>query len=281
MGRTWLITGCSSGFGKLLSERAFAMGDSVVTTARSTQALAEIGRADESRILRLALDVRDPAQVTEAVGRATERFGTIDILVNNAGYGYFATQEEGEPEEIRTMFDTNVFGLIAMAQAVLPRMRERRSGTIVNMSSIAGRIATPRGGFYQASKWAVEALSESLYLEMSSFGIRVIVMEPGAYDTDFGTRSARTSAADNDPASPYAGLRALWRSRQAAAIFPYRQHPSEVIDGIVEAIDSGLPFVRLPIGRDARQMIDRRTEMRSSFVEWMRKLVHGEEHPER
>jgi NADP-dependent 3-hydroxy acid dehydrogenase YdfG len=269
-----LITGCSSGFGKLLSERAFAMGDSVVTTARSTQALAEIGREDESRILRLALDVRDPAQIAEAVDRSIERFGAIDILVNNAGYGYFATQEEGEMEEVRTMFDTNVFGLIAMNQGVLPHMRERRSGTIINISSISGRIATPRSGFYQASKWAVEALSESLYLETSSFGLRVIVIEPGAYETDFDSRSARVAAADKSPLSPYAALRTLWRRRQAEAIFPYRQYPSEVIDAIVEAVDSDLPFVRLPVGRDAREMVDRRTEMKSGFVEWMRKLVH-------
>src|SRR5688572_4148726 len=164
MPRTWFITGCSSGFGRLLAERAFGLGDNVVATARSAQSLHDLGETDERRILRLPLDVRDRAQIDAGVAAARARFGEIDILVNNAGYGYFATQEEGDLDEVRQMFDTNVFGPISMTQAVIPAMRERRRGTIVNLSSISGRIATPRGGFYQASKWAVEALSESLYL---------------------------------------------------------------------------------------------------------------------
>jgi len=270
MGRTWLITGCSSGFGKLLGERALMMGDSVVATARATQALADMGRDNESRILRLALDVSNPDQIRQAVDRAIDRFGAIDVLVNNAGYGYFASHEEAELQEVRTMFDVNVFGTIGMTQGVLPHMRERGSGTIITMSSVAGRITTPRGGFYQASKWAVEALSESLYLEVSAFGIRVIVIEPGAYENDFGLRSARIAAADGDPDSPYAGLRERWRQRQRERIFPYRQYPAEVVDGVFDAIDSDLPFVRLPIGRDATELIDRRTAMGHEFVEWMR-----------
>ena len=275
MARVWFITGCSTGFGRRLAERAFAQGDMVVATARSPQSLQDLGRGDESRILRLQLDVCNPDHVREGVARTLEKFGRIDILVNNAGYGYFATQEEGEIEEVRTMFDTNVFGLIGMTQGVLPHMRERRSGTIINLSSIAGRITTPRGGFYQASKWAVEALSESLHLETASLGLRVIVIEPGSYDTDFSPRSARTSKAENDPASPYAGIRETWKSNASRLIFPARQNPDEVIDGIYDALESRLQFIRLPIGKDALMLIRKRDEIGGGeFVEWIRGVYY-------
>jgi NADP-dependent 3-hydroxy acid dehydrogenase YdfG len=275
MARVWFITGCSTGFGRLLAERAFSKGDSVVATARSPQALHDLGRNDESRILRLQLDVSNPEHIRNAVAKTIEKFGRIDILVNNAGYGYFATQEEGELEEIRTMFDTNVFGLISMTQGVLPQMRKQRSGTIINLSSIAGRITTPRGGFYQASKWAVEALSESLHLETAGFGLRVIVIEPGSYDTDFSPRSARTSKAEQDPASPYAQLRETWKGNASTMIFPVHQHPEEVIDGIYDALQSKLQFIRLPIGKDATMLIARRSEMGpAEFVEWIRGVYY-------
>jgi NAD(P)-dependent dehydrogenase (short-subunit alcohol dehydrogenase family) len=262
----------------MLSERAYELGDQVVATARSVQTLADIGGGDRTRVLRLPLDVRNGEQIQSAVDAALEHFGHIDVLVNNAGYGYFGTQEEGELEEVKAMFDTNVFGLIAMTQAVVPHMRQRSLGTIINMSSISGRITTPRGGFYQASKWAVEALSESLYLEISSFGLRVIVIEPGSYDTDFGPRSARIASADGAPESPYRALRETWLANAGKQIFPRRQPPQEVIDGILDAIESDLPFVRLPIGTDALWMIEQRTKKGSTeAVEWMRRVYHGEE----
>ncbi len=273
-----MITGCSTGFGRLLAERAHAMGEHVVATSRVPQALRDIGRSDEKRTLRLQLDVRNPEEIRAGVAAAIERFGAIDVLVNNAGYGYFGTQEEADLADVREMFDTNVFGLIAMTQGVLPHMRERRSGTIVNLSSVAGRIATPRGGFYQASKWAVEALSESLSLETRELGIRVIVIEPGAYDTDFDGRSARLATAEKDAGSPYAALRKRWLDNARRSIFPKRQNPAEVIDGIIDAVESDLPFVRLPIGTDATRLIARRRELGDSkFIEWMREVYYNGE----
>jgi len=270
----WLITGCSSGFGRLLAERLHARGDIVVATARSIQSLREIGRSDESRILRRELDVRQEVNVRRMVDRTIERYGRIDVLVNNAGYGYFGTQEEGELDEIRAMYETNVFGLISVTQAVLPSMRERRSGTVVNISSIGGRIATPRAGFYHSTKWAVEAISEALHLETHGFGIRVVVVEPGSFDTDFGPRSARRARADDDPNSPYARLTPIWRERAARHIFVPQQHPGDVVDGILEAVASDLPFVRLPIGRDATTILAQRQEMGdAAFVEWMRQRL--------
>lgn len=275
MNRVWFITGSSSGFGRMLAEAAFERGDSVAATARSTQSLYDLGRADEERILRLPLEVRDRVQIDAAVEATLQKFGRIDVLVNNAGYGYFATQEEGEMDEVREMFDTNVFGLIETTQAVLPHMRKQQSGTIVNLSSIAGRIATPRGGFYQASKWAVEALSEALYLEVCSFGLRVIVIEPGAYETDFAKRSARVAAAESEEASPYATLRELWKGNAGRTIFPHRQDPTEVVDAMVEAVLSPISFIRLPVGTDAASLISRRSDMNNTeFVEWMRKVYH-------
>ncbi|MBS1913006.1 MAG: SDR family oxidoreductase [Bacteroidetes bacterium] len=277
MNRVWMITGCSSGFGRMLAERALTLGDSVVATARSVQSLYDLGRNDERRILRLPLDVCRPEQITHAVNETIGKFGRIDILVNNAGYGYFATQEEGSLDEIRAMYETNVFGLIAATKAVLPHMRTQRHGTIINLSSIGGRIATPRGGYYQSTKWAVEALSEALHIETMSFGIRVIVIEPGAYETDFASRSARQSEAERLPGSPYAELRARWVANAAAAIFPRRQDPAEVIDTIVGAVERTAPFMRIPIGTDATTIIARREEMGSSrFVEWIRNIYDSE-----
>lgn len=272
----WFITGCSSGFGRLLAERLQSEGQIVVATARSTQALRDLERDGGARTLALQLDVRDPENVRSAVEKTIERYGRIDVLVNNAGYGYFGTQEEGELNEIRAMYETNVFGLIAVTQAVLPLMRTQGSGTVVNISSIGGRIATPRAGFYHSTKWAVEALSEALHLETHGFGIRVVVVEPGSFDTDFGPRSARRARADGDPGSPYAGLAETWRANASRAIFVPQQPPTEVVEGILDAVASGLPFVRLPIGRDATRVIALREEMGDfAFVEWLRGELGG------
>lgn len=270
MPQTWFITGCSTGFGRLLTEVLIEQGDRVVATARNVDSLNDLGTHAEDRILRLPLDVRNQMQIHEATAAALERFGSIDVLVNNAGYGYFGTQEEGELQEIRAMYETNVFGLVAMSQAVIPHMRSARKGTIVNLSSMAGRMATPRGGFYQSTKWAVEALSEAQYLELAPFGIRMVIIEPGAYETDFGPRSARRAAAEEAADSPYAELRTEWIDRASRELFTHRQNPIEVIEGIVESVRSDKPFVRLPVGIDANLIDRKRHELgMNGFVDWM------------
>lgn len=275
MPQTWFITGCSTGFGRLLTEALLDMGEQVIATARNVESLDDTGTHAEDRILRLPLDVRNQMQIHDAVAKGLERFGHIDVLVNNAGYGYFATQEEGELEEIRNMFETNVLGLIAVSQGVIPHMRLRRSGAIVNLSSMAGRMATPRGGFYQSTKWAVEAISEAQYLELSAFGIRVAVIEPGSYETDFGPRSARRSPAEEDPGSPYAELRGMWIANAGRDLFPWRQNPVEVIQAITDAVESGRPFARVPVGRDATRIVTERAERgMDGFVEWMRGVYY-------
>lgn len=271
MGKVWLITGCSSGFGRLLAQAALRAGERVAATARRIETLEDLGGESADNLLRLSLDVTRGEQIRLSAARTVERFGRLDVLVNNAGYGYFATQEEGDIDDIRRMFETNVFGLIRMTQAVLPAMRQQKSGVIVNISSIAGRVAFPRSGFYNATKFAVEALSESLYYEVGPFGIRVIVIEPGAYETDFGPRSAVRSAALSDPDSPYAELIGRWADA-VARIFPAeRQNPAEVVEGILRAVAGDARFVRLPFGVDAVPFVTRRETVRDAeFVRWMR-----------
>ncbi|WP_218079596.1 SDR family oxidoreductase [Anthocerotibacter panamensis] len=265
--RVWLITGTSTGFGRGLTEAALADGDTVIATARRVEQIQDFAAKFGEQVLTLPLDVTDPAAPQQAVAAGLARFGRIDVLVNNAGYGYFATQEEGNLAEVARMFQTNVFGLIRVTQAVLPQMRTQRSGLIVNLSSIAGRIAFAGGGFYNASKSAVEALSEALFYEVASFGIRVLVIEPGAYATDFGSRSALRDPGPED--TPYQELRPVWGST-ILQIMPERQDPADGIAQIRAAIAQPEPFARIAVGRDAQRAIAQRAELGDQvFVQQM------------
>ncbi|NWO07638.1 MAG: SDR family NAD(P)-dependent oxidoreductase [Alteromonadaceae bacterium] len=174
---TWFITGASRGFGREVALEALRRGDNVVATARRTEALEELVATGGSKLLALQLDVTIAEQVQAAVARAHEAFGSIDVLFNNAGIGYFAAVEESDEAEVRTMMEINVFGLAAVTNAVLPEMRARRSGTILNVSSVGGVRSFPAVGWYNASKFAVEGLSEALDLEVAPLGIRVIIVE--------------------------------------------------------------------------------------------------------
>jgi len=261
MKKSWLITGCSTGFGRLLARDLLKKGQQVAATARNVDRLADLAPDDHPDFLRDELDVTRGSQINHAVAAALERFGRIDVLVNNAGYGYFSTFEEGDTDEIRRMFETNVFGLIRLTQAVLPSMRRRRDGLIVNLSSIAGRVAFPRAAFYNATKFAVEALSEALHHEVRPFGIRVAVIEPGAYDTDFGPRSAVRSPGLTDPNAPYAAQAPIWDAA-AALMMPEKQDPQQVVDAIIAAADDTTPsFRRLPLGNDAAELVRQRESM--------------------
>ena len=257
MSRVWLISGCSTGFGRLLAEKLLAQGECVAATARQVSAIEDLGPPDHKRLLRAPLDVTRSSQIRHAVALALAKFGRIDVLVNNAGYGYFSLQEDGDLDEIRRLFETNVFGLIRLTQAVLPGMRERRSGVVVNLSSVAGRVAFPRSGFYNASKFAVEALSEALYYEAAPFGIRMVIIEPGSYATDFVPRSAVREEKMNDPASPYAELNQDW-NRKMSQVLVKGQDPTEVVEGIIAAVGRDQPFQRLPFGKDAQMLIELR-----------------------
>jgi NAD(P)-dependent dehydrogenase (short-subunit alcohol dehydrogenase family) len=187
----WLITGCSTGFGRELAKLTIARGWPTVVTARDKARVADLATAHEANTLALDLDVTDPTQVKAAVAAAEQRFGRIDVLVNNAGYGYQSTVEEAEEQEIRDQFEANVFGLFAITRAVLPGMRRRRNGHIINITSVAGFIGFPGSGFYAASKHAVEGFSDALHAEGRPLGIKVTCVAPGPFRTDWAGRSLR------------------------------------------------------------------------------------------
>ncbi|UEM21640.1 SDR family NAD(P)-dependent oxidoreductase [Skermanella mucosa] len=187
----WFITGCSTGFGKELARMVLDRGWRAVVTARDADRVRDLTRGYEDRALALSLDVTDAGQVASSVKAAEDRFGAIDVLVNNAGYGYQAPVEEGDDAEIRAMFEANVFGLAAMIRAVLPGMRTRKRGHIVNLSSVAGFVGFPGSGYYAATKHAVEGLSDSLAREVEPLGIKVLCVEPGPFRTDWAGRSLK------------------------------------------------------------------------------------------
>jgi NAD(P)-dependent dehydrogenase (short-subunit alcohol dehydrogenase family) len=187
----WFITGCSTGFGGALAKHTLDCGFRTVVTARDPQKIQDIVAGHTDQALVLKLDVTDAAQVNEAVNKAEAVLGGIDILVNNAGYGYLGAVEESEESEVRAMFEANFFGLSRMIHAVLPGMRRRRRGRIVNISSVGGLVGLPRVGSYNATKFAVEGLSEALAKEVEPLGIKVLIVEPGPFRTDWAGRSLK------------------------------------------------------------------------------------------
>ena len=226
---TWLITGCSTGLGRALAGAVMAAGQNAVVTARNVEKVADLVADKADRVLPLPLDVTDTAQIRNAVGKAEERFGGIDVLVNNAGYGYRAAVEEGDDSDIRALFETQFFGAVAMIKAVLPGMRTRRSGAIVNISTIGVQIMPAGSGYYAASKAALEAMSGALRGELQPLGISVTVVEPGAFRTDFAGRSLTQSSTVIDDYADTAGNAARNTTRRTApnpAIRQKRLKPS-------------------------------------------------------
>ncbi len=203
----WLITGCSTGFGRELAKLVLARGWRAVVTARDPAKVADIAAAHAERALVMPLDVTRRAQIDAVVAAAKQRFGRIDALVNNAGYGYLAAIEEGEDEAVRAMFEANVFGLVDLTKAVLPVMRAQRSGLIVNISSIGGLTSQAATGYYHATKYAVEGLSESLALEVKPLGIDVLIVEPGPFRTNWAGPSMKQSATRIEAYAATAGER--------------------------------------------------------------------------
>uniref|UniRef100_UPI0035CBD657 oxidoreductase n=1 Tax=uncultured Sphingomonas sp. TaxID=158754 RepID=UPI0035CBD657 len=203
----WFITGCSTGFGRELARQVLDRGWRLVATARDMARVADLAAGAEDRVLTLALDMADHAQIAAGVAAATARFGAIDVLVNNAGYGYQASIEEGVEAEIRAQFDANVFGLFALTRAVLPGMRTRRRGHVINLSSVAGFIGFPGSGYYAASKHAVEGFSDALRVEGAPLGIKVTCVEPGPFRTDWAGRSLKQTPVRIEAYADTAGQR--------------------------------------------------------------------------
>ncbi len=242
----WFITGCSTGFGRELALQLIKLGYRVVVTARNLADVQDF--AERENALALKLDVTDQAQIEVAIMAAETKFGRIDVLVNNAGIGYFAAVEESEEEEVRRMFEVNVFGLNRMIQAVLPGMRERRGGFIVNVSSIGGLRSFPSVGHYNATKFAVEGLSEALWQEVEPLGIRVMLVEPSGFRTDWAGRSANESKRQIDD---YAATAGAWRQEVRAASGKQAGDPSRAASAIIQAVESAKPPHHLLLGNDA------------------------------
>ena len=195
MPRTWFITGTSRGFGREWAEAALDRGDRVTATARDVSSLEDLATRYGDRVLTLALDVTDRPAVLSALAQAYERFGRLDVVVNNAGYGQFGMIEEVGEQEARDQFETNVFGALWVTQGALPYLRDSGGGNIIQVSSIGGVSAFPNIGIYNGSKWALEGISQALAQEVALFGIKVTLVEPGAYSTDWGGSSAKHATA--------------------------------------------------------------------------------------
>ncbi|RZK97839.1 MAG: oxidoreductase [Methylobacterium sp.] len=277
MSKVWFITGCSTGFGRELTKAAVAGGHQVVATARDLGKIQDLVEGHEDKVLALALDVTDKAMVEAAVQAAEARFGRIDVLVNNAGYGYVSAIEEGQDDQVRQQFETNVFGLIDLIKAVLPGMRARRSGHIVNFSSIGGLVGFAATGYYHATKFAVEGLSESLAVETAPLGIHVTLVEPGPFRTDWAGRSiveSPTRIADYDGTAGVRRTQTRERSGNQAG------DPVRGAEAIIAAVEAAEPPLRLLLGAPALELAYKKLDtMRANFDAW-KDTTLGADYPE-
>jgi NAD(P)-dependent dehydrogenase (short-subunit alcohol dehydrogenase family) len=246
-GRVWLITGCSAGFGREIALAALAAGDRVLATARRPETLAEVKERGGDRVRTAALDVTDAGQIDAAVKTALEEFGRIDVVVNNAGNGSVGAVEEFTMDELRALMEVMFFGAVAVTKAVLPHLRAQGSGTIVQISSMGGQLAPPGYGAYCASKYALEGLSEALAAEVAPFGVRVLIVEPGAFRTEFGGGRMHRSRTIDAYAVSTSG------TREAVAAMDGTQpgDPAKAAAAIVRAVGSADAPLHLALGADA------------------------------
>ena len=245
MNKVWFITGCSTGFGRQLAQAALQSGYRVAVTSRNTDDVKDIAGQYPDTALAITLDVTKPAEIKTAVAQALEKFKRIDVLVNNAGIGYFGAIEESEEEEIRRMFEINFFGLANVTNAILPVMRKQKSGHIINISSIGGLVAFPGVGFYNATKFAVTGYSEALAKETAHLGIKVTVVAPSGFRTDWAGRSANNSKIVIDDYAPTAHT-----NQNAIRGYSGNQpgDPERAALAIIKAVESPEPPLRLLLG---------------------------------
>ena len=262
----WFITGCSTGLGRALAERVLQRGERCVATARNVAQIADLAAAYPDTALALALDVKDGAQVEAAVGQAIVAFGRIDVLVNNAGHGYAAAVEEGEDAAVRAMFETNFFGLVAVTKRVLPLLRAQGRGHIINVSSVGGIVGSQSSGYYNASKFAVEGLSQALAQEVAPLGIRVTLVEPGPFRTDFMGRSMTYL---QNPIAAYAGTAGARRAQMKASSGRQAGDPVRAADAIIFAVKSPNPPLHLVLGKNALERIRAKCgELQRTMDQW-------------
>tara|TARA_R110000744_G_scaffold14338_1_gene40818 strand:- start:1158 stop:1997 length:840 start_codon:yes stop_codon:yes gene_type:complete len=262
--KTWLITGCSSGLGRAFAEEVLAYGYNAVVTSRNPKDIQDIVTDYPETALGLALDVTDKDQITNAVKQAEQKFGGIDVLLNNAGYGFRGAVEEANEQEMHNLFDTNFFGTVHMIQAVLPVMREQRSGTIFNVSSIAGRFSNPASGYYSATKYAIEGMSDALLKEVSPLGIKVIVVEPGAFRTDFAGRSLTGAKKEISDYDETAGKR---RKENDETHGTQPGDPKKAAQAIIKIEKEKQPPFRFLMGSDAIEIIQKELKQQMKELE--------------
>lgn len=276
MGKVWFITGCSTGFGRNLAQEVLQKGEKVAVTARNTDDVKDLVAQYPDSSVAIKLDVTDPAQVKAAVQTAMEKFGRIDVLVNNAGIGYFGAIEESEENEVRRMFEINFFGLASVTNAVLPIMREQRSGHIVNISSVGGLVAFPGVGMYNATKFAVTGYSEALSKEVAALGIKVTVVAPSGFRTDWAGRSANNTriVIDDYAATAHANQHTIrgYSGNQPG-------DPVRAAKAIVKAVESANPPLRLMLGAGALKGIRNKiVELQKDIDDWETTTVWAD-HP--
>ncbi len=262
----WFITGCSTGIGREIARAALEAGHSVAVTARNSDAVADFVDEFGDRALALPLDVTEREQIVAAVTATEAAFGGIDVLVNNAGYGYMSAVEEGDDREVRKLFDTNYFGVVDTLKAVLPGMRARRSGHVVNISSMTGLVANPPNAYYSSTKFALEALTEALSKEVGPLGIKVSAVEPGAFRTDWAARSMQESSTPIEDYDDNVGTR-------KTMIKEFANHlpgdPRKVAEAVLMLTTLDEPPLRLLLGRDVLKAVrDKLSELSASIDEW-------------
>ncbi len=262
----WFITGCSTGFGRELAKLVLARGYQVAATARDTNKLGDIIAGQKDRALALELDVTNDQQIVETVKQAQQVFGCIDVLVNNAGYGYLGAIEESDENEVRAMFETNFWGLAKLIHTILPSMRKRRKGCIVNISSLGGFVGFPGVGYYNASKFAVEGLSEALAREVSPFGIKVMIVEPGPFRTDWAGRSIKRSNKQIPDYSITAGQLSLNISNSSGS---QPGDPVRAAQAIIKAVEAPDTPLRLLLGKMAYDIANAELDaIHENFLKW-------------
>ncbi|MCC5859545.1 MAG: SDR family NAD(P)-dependent oxidoreductase [Ectothiorhodospiraceae bacterium] len=276
MQRGWVITGCSSGFGRELAIAVLERGDRAVVTARRAEAVQDLADAYPDQAVAMALDLNHRDGIVPFARAAEQTLGAVDVLVNNAGYGVMGAVEELTPEEYRPMFETNFFGPVELTRALLPAMRERRRGHIVNVSSIAGVITRGAYGFYAATKFALEGVSEALAAEVGPLGIRVTLVEPGPFRTDFAGRSLQVARSVIDDYADTAGA-----GRAAITQRDGRQpgDPARAARLILEAVDAEHPPFRIPMGTFAHQRVREKIAALEAALAWEDRAGAGTEFP--
>jgi NAD(P)-dependent dehydrogenase (short-subunit alcohol dehydrogenase family) len=273
----WFITGCSTGLGRALAEAVLQHGHRAVVTARNPAQVQDIVARYPQASLALQLDVASHQQIRLAVSAAERAFGQIDVLVNNAGYGYLAAVEEGEDQKFRDMFETNFFGLAALIRRVLPGMRARGRGHIINISSVGGLIGNPSAGYYNASKFAVEGLSEALAKEVEPLGIRVTVVEPGPFRTDWAGRSLKQVS---NPIEAYAKTSGARRAQISGYSGKQAGDPARAAQAIIRVTESDAPPMNLVLGKDGLKRVrDKLDNFSESLQQWETVTV-GADFPE-